>query len=429
MSGEAPTGRQYLCIDLKSFYASVECVDRGLDPMTTNLVVADLSRTEKTICLAVSPSMKALGVPGRCRVFEIPKGIKYIAAVPRMARYIERSADVYGVYLKYIAKEDIHVYSIDEAFFDVTHYLPYYGLPARALARQMMDEIQHRMGVSSAAGIGPNLYLAKVALDIEAKHSPDAIAELDEMSYRMRLWNHLPLTDFWRIGPGTERRLAALGIRTMGQLAAADEDSIYDAFGVDAELLLDHAWGVETTTIADIHAYIPKSSSISSGQVLSSDRTKTDALVLIKEMADSLSHELLGKGLVATGISLAILEGKAEGRISVSGSEKLDVPLTSNRELIAHAVGIYDRIVADGAHVRRIGLAYSTEPETAARQLSLDMDDERDGLLDRDRALQEATNAIRQKFGKNSLLKALDLTEGATARERNMQIGGHRSGQ
>ncbi|MBQ6395181.1 MAG: DNA repair protein [Atopobiaceae bacterium] len=424
-----PDVPSYLCIDLKSFYASIECIERGLDPFTTNLVVADLSRTEQTICLAVSPAMKKLGVPGRCRVFEIPKSIEYIAAPPRMSLYIERAAEIYGIYLKYFSKEDIHVYSIDEAFFDVTHYLPYYGMPARQLARQMMDEIQQRMGVSSAAGIGPNLFLAKVALDIEAKHSPDAIAESDEMSSRMRLWNHTPITDFWRIGKGTERRLAALGIHTMGQLAAADEESIYGIFGVDAELLLDHAWGVEPTTIADIHAYIPKSTSISSGQVLSSDRTKDDALVLIKEMADSLAHELLGKGLVATGLSLAILEGKAEGRISVSGSERLDAPLTSNRELIAPAVGIYDRIVAEGAHVRRIGLAYSTEPEDAARQLTLEMDDEQEELLERDRALQEATIAIRRKFGKNSLLKALDLTEGATARERNRQIGGHRSGE
>ena len=427
------TERTYLCIDLKSFYASIECAERGLDPATTNLIVADLSRTEKTICLAVSPAMKALGVPGRCRVFEIPKSIKYEVAPPRMALYVERAADVYAIYLRYFSKEDIHVYSIDEAFFDVTHYLAYYKMSARELARKMMDDIQKEMGVGSAAGIGPNLYLAKIALDIEAKHSPDAIAQLDEVSYRVRLWNHKPITDFWRIGPGTERRLAKMGIHTMGQVATANEEDLYREFGIDAELLYDHAWGVEPTTIADIRAYTPKNTSITSGQVLPDDRTKDAARILVNEMADSLSMELIRKDLLATGLSLGIRMGKAEGNAHVSGNAQTDIPTTSNRVLIEKALEIYERIVPDSCHVHGLNIAFSTKEPGEDSQMSLDLaleeEEERDELLDRDRALQEATVAIQDKFGKNSLLKAVDLSEGATKRERNATMGGHRSGE
>lgn len=264
-------GRTYMCIDLKSFYASVECVELGKDPMTTNLVVADRERSEKTICLAISPSMKKLGIKNRCRLFEIPKNVKYICAPPRMKKYIEYSAEVYGIYLKYIAKEDIHVYSIDEAFMDVTDYLPLYKMTARELAERMMADVKQELGITATAGIGSNLYLAKVALDITAKHVEDNIGYLNEELFRETLWRYQPLTDFWRIGNGTVRRLNSVGIMNMEDIAHADEDLLYKLFGVDAELLIDHAWGKECVTMADIKNYKPHSSSISSGQVLSRD--------------------------------------------------------------------------------------------------------------------------------------------------------------
>lgn len=298
--------RTYMCIDLKSFYASVECVQRGWDPMTTNLVVADLERTEKTICLAVSPAMKALGVPGRCRVFEIPKNIKYFAAPPRMQLYIDCSAEIYAIYLKYIAKEDIHVYSIDEVFMDVTEYLPMYRMTARELGKTIMNDILKSTGVTAACGIGTNLYLAKVALDITAKHVEDHIGELTEESYCQTLWNHKPLTDFWRIGRGLSQRLQNVGIYTMGDLAHADEDMLYRMFGVDAELMIDHARGRETTLMKDIKAYKSKTNSISSGQVLGCDADYETGKLLVKEMVDLLCLELVDKGLVTDSLTLYV---------------------------------------------------------------------------------------------------------------------------
>ena len=274
----------YLCIDLKSFYASVECVERGLDPMTTNLVVADPSRSEGTICLAVSPSMKALGVKNRCRVFEIPKSIDYIMAPPRLQKYIDYSAEIYGVYLNYISKDDIYVYSIDECFLDVTDYLKLYNKTPREMAVFLMGEITSQVGVRATCGIGTNLYLAKVALDITAKHSPDFIGELNEISYRETLWDHKPITDFWRVGRGTAKRLAKYGIYTMGDITEADEDLMYKVFGIDAELLIDHAWGLEPTTIKDIKAYKPKSNSLSRGQVLMRDYSFEEGRLIVKEM-------------------------------------------------------------------------------------------------------------------------------------------------
>ena len=261
----------YLCIDLKSFYASVECVARGLDPMTTNLVVADPERSEKTICLAITPAMKALGIKNRCRLFEIPKHVSYRIATPRMQKYIDTAADIYAIYLKYISKEDIHVYSIDEAFMDVTDYLPLYQISARQLGQRIMEDIYRTTGIRATCGVGTNLYLAKVALDIAAKHSDDFIGELDENTYRHTLWNHKPLTDFWRVGPGIAKKLEPFGIRTMKDIAEADEDFLYHLFGVDAELLIDHAWGKEPVTIADIKNYHSRTNCLTSGQVLSCD--------------------------------------------------------------------------------------------------------------------------------------------------------------
>ncbi|MBQ2503308.1 MAG: DNA repair protein, partial [Lachnospiraceae bacterium] len=263
--------RTYLCIDLKSFYASVECAERGLDPMTTRLVVADPTRTDKTICLAISPAMKALGIHNRCRVFEIPKGIDYIMAPPRMQKYLDYSAEIYGIYLKYISKQDIYVYSVDEAFMDVTEYLKLYGMTAKELGQRIMQDIYDTVHVRATCGIGSNLYLTKIALDITAKHAADFIGELDEESYCKTLWDHKPLTDFWRIGGGIARRLAPYGIYTMGDIARADEDLLYRLFGIDAELLIDHAWGREPVTIADIKNYHTRTKSITSGQVLMCD--------------------------------------------------------------------------------------------------------------------------------------------------------------
>ena len=280
--------RTYLCIDLKSFYASVECVERGLDPMKVNLAVADPERGTGTVCLAISPSMKALGVKNRCRVYEIPKNIEYIMAPPRMKLYINYSANVYAVYLKYLAKEDIHVYSIDEAFLDVTQYLALYRLTARELAVTIMEDIRMATGITAAAGIGTNLYLAKVALDIMAKHVADNIGCLDEELYRSMLWDHTPLTDFWRVGAGTQKRLRHVGIMTMGDIAHAQEDMLYNMFGVDAELLIDHAWGRESATMEDIKAYQPQSNSLSCGQALLRDYTFEEGRLIVKEMVDSL---------------------------------------------------------------------------------------------------------------------------------------------
>ena len=281
--------KAYLCIDLKSFYASVECVERGLDPMTTRLVVADPTRTDKTICLAVSPALKALGVKNRCRVFEIPKTIDYIMAPPRLQKYIDYSAEIYGIYLKYISKDDIYVYSIDECFMDITKYLKLYNKTPRKMAMFLMDEITREVGVRATAGIGTNLYLAKVALDITAKHAPDFIGELDEMSYRTKLWDHKPITDFWRIGPGTARRLAKYGIYTMGDITLADEDLLYKVFGIDAELLIDHAWGYEPTEIKHIKAHKPKTNSLSRGQVLMRDYKFDEGRLIVKEMMELLA--------------------------------------------------------------------------------------------------------------------------------------------
>ena len=301
-----PSQKQYLVIDLKSFYASVECVERGLDPMKAKLVVADLTRTEKTICLAVSPALRALGVPGRCRVFEIPKNLTYEVAPPRMALYVERSADVYSVYLKYIAPEDIHVYSIDEAFIDVTPYLSLYGCTARELGEKIRADVAKTTGIPATCGLGPNLYLAKIALDITAKHSPNFFGELDEESYKLKLWNHKPLCDFWHIGAGIQKRLAAMNIHTMGQLAMAPTEPLYKEFGVDAEILIDHAWGIEPTTIADIKSYKSQSHSVSTAQVFDHNRDTEGARLIFKEMVEALTLELVTQKLVCSSIGIYI---------------------------------------------------------------------------------------------------------------------------
>ncbi len=418
--------RMYLCIDLKSFYASVECVERGLDPMTTNLVVADPQRSEKTICLAISPSMKALGIKNRCRVFQIPKGVKYIMASPRMKRYIEYSADIYGIYLKYIAKEDIHVYSIDEAFLDVTEYLNLYRMSARELAVQIMTDIKESMGIVATAGIGTNLYLAKVALDITAKHVEDNIGYLDEELFRRTLWRHQPLTDFWRIGPGTVRRLSSMGILNMEDIAHADEELLYDMFGIDAELLIDHAWGRESTTMADIKSYKPKNNSLSSGQVLARDYSYEECELVVKEMTDALCLEMAARGMTTKSITLMIGYSNELGLEPVSGTASLDTNTSSYRLIIPRVLEVYERIVEKDFSIRRLNLSCNGVTEDTYEQYNLFTDYE---ALERDKKLQKATLEIKNRFGKNALLRGMDLQEAATTMERNRQIGGHKSGE
>ncbi len=418
--------RIYICIDLKSFYASVECRERGLDPMTTNLVVADPERTDKTICLAVSPAMKALGVPGRCRLFEIPEGIAYQIAPPRMQLYIDYSAEIYSIYLKYVAKEDIHVYSIDEVFMDVTDYLVMYRMTAKDLGITIMKDIYETTGITATCGIGTNLYLAKVALDITAKHVEDHIGILDEESYCRTLWNHRPLTDFWRVGRGIAGRLATQGIYTMGQLAKADEDMLYRLFGVDAELLIDHAWGRETTTMADIKCYRARTNSISSGQVLPRDYSFEEGRLIVKEMTDLLSLELVDKGLVTDSITLHVGYSNRHNVKPAHGTTTMTVTTSSARQLIAYTEKLYEKIVSRDYPVRRMTVTCNRVIDEAYRQYDLFTDP---GELEKEHQLQKAMLDIKGKYGKNAILKGMNLEKGATTRERNLQIGGHKSGK
>lgn len=418
--------RIYLCIDLKSFYASVECVERGLDPLTTNLAVADPERSEKTICLAISPSMKALGIKNRCRVFQIPKNVKYIMAPPRMKLYIDYSADIYAIYLKYIAKEDIHVYSIDEAFLDVTHYLSLYQLTAKELAVQIMADIKENTGITATAGIGTNLYLAKVALDITAKHARDNTGYLDEKLYQKTLWNHRPLTDFWRVGAGTVKRLGSMGILTMGDIAHADEDMLYRMFGVDAELLIDHAWGRESTTMEDIKAYKPKSNSLSSGQVLSRDYSFEECELIVKEMTDALCLDLADKGLVTQSFTLMIGYSNELGIKPATGTASMTVTTNSYQVIIPYVLELYERIVQRDKPIRRLSVTCNGVVSEVYEQYDLFTDY---AVIERDRKLQKAALEIKRRFGKNALIRGMDLQRAGTTVERNQQIGGHKSGE
>lgn len=415
----------YLCIDLKSFYASVECVERGWDPLTASLVVADPERSEKTICLAVSPALKQMGVPNRCRVFQIPKEIPYKMAPPRMQLYIDYAAEIYGVYLKYIAKEDIQVYSIDEAFLDVTDYLHLYQMTAMELGRKIMQDILDTTKIPAACGVGTNLYLAKVALDIMAKHETDRIAYLDEARYREKLWKHKPLTDFWRVGRGTVERLSNMGICTMEEIAHARESLLYKAFGIDAELLIDHAWGREPVTIADIKAYRPKNTSFSSGQVLPRDYEYEEGVLVVKEMADLLCLDLVDQGLVTSHISLVIGYSNQKCFEPAKGSTTLRSATSSNRRLLSYVEQLYRRIVRPGAYIRRITLTYTGVMAEDYQQFDLFSDPEE---TEKDVKAQRAAISIKQRYGKNAILKGMNLEESATTIERNGQIGGHKSG-
>lgn len=416
----------YLVIDLKSFYASVECVDRNLDTMTTKLVVADPERGDKTICLAITPAMKALGIRNRCRVFEIPKGIDYIMAEPRMKRYIEYAADIYSIYLKYVSKEDIHVYSIDEAFLDVTKYLEFYQMSAHELGQCIIADIYEMVGVRATCGIGTNLYLAKVALDITAKHAEDFIGYLDEERYQKLLWNHRPLTDFWRVGAGIARRLEPYGIRTMGDIAGTDEDFLYKLFGIDAELLIDHAWGRESTTMADIKSYRAKTSCITSGQVLMCDYDFEDGKLVVKEMVDQLCLELVEKKLITESITLQVGYSNSLHMDAARGTISLPVETNADCVVIPAVVVLYEQIVNPAYPVRRINLVCNRVVPEEYRQYSLFVDGNEQ---ERSRKLQTTVLDIKRRFGKNAILKGMDLGEHATAMERNRQIGGHKSGE
>ena len=414
---------QFICIDLKSFYASVECVERGLDPFKVNLIVADPTRTEKTICLAASPAIRNLGVSSRCRVFEIPKNIKYIMAAPRMRLYIRYSARIYGIYLKYFAPEDIHVYSVDEAFIDVTHYLALYKKTARELTLTVLQDIKDTTGLTATGGIGTNLYLAKIALDITAKHAADFIGELTEESYKETLWDHQPLTDFWMVGRGTVQRLARVGIFTMRDIAMADEALLFRLFGVNAELLMDHAWGIEPVTMADIKNYRAKTQSISSGQVLARDYNDKDCRLIVKEMCDLLCLELVKQHKITDSISLMLGFSFNTGRKPIGASEKLTVTTSSNRILTDAVIAIYDRIVDPGLYYRRVHITFSDLKDETFEQTDLFTDP---NVMVKDRKLQQAALDIKERYGKNAILKGMNLEEAGTTIERNDQVGGHR---
>ncbi len=490
----------YLAIDLKSFYASVECVERGLDPLDTHLVVADEKRTEKTICLAVTPALKAYGIPGRVRLFEVMQKaeminrerlrkngyhafsgasasakaletdaslqLQYLVAPPQMAHYIQISTQIYQIYLRYVAPEDIHVYSIDEVFIDISSYLKMYHCTPRALAERMIKAVLRETGITATVGIGSNLYLAKVAMDIVAKHMPAdqdgvRIAQLDEISYRKQLWDHQPLTDFWRIGNGYQKKLMDSYLYTMGDIARCslqNEDKLYRLFGVNAELLIDHAWGWEPCTIADIKAYRPENHSISQGQVLSCPYSRSKARLIVKEMTDQLVLDLVGKGLAADQVTLTvgydgasvpddyhgILQKDRYGKKipkQAHGSRKLEYTTDSFQEILKAVLELFDQITDEKLMVRRMYVVANhvipaaEVPEERPVQLNLFEDaaaiqqaqEHRKMALEREHRLQKTLLAIKGRYGKNAILKGMNFQEGATARERNGQVGGHRA--
>ena len=501
------TGRTYIAIDLKSFYASVECMERGLDPLTTNLVVADASRTEKTICLAVSPSLKAYGISGRARLFEVVERVKevnaerrrkagclseksfnanelaadpsrevdYLIAPPRMAKYIQVSTQIYNVYLKYIAPEDIHVYSIDEVMMDVTNYLQTYHMTAQELAKVMISDVLHTTGITATAGIGSNLYLCKVAMDIMAKHvQPDKdgvrIAELDEMSYREQLWEHRPLTDFWRVGLGYAKKLEAIGIYTMGDVARCsigkpneyyNEELLYRMFGINAELLIDHAWGWEPCRMQDIKAYRPETNSVCSGQVLQCPYSFEKARLVVREMVEAVALDLLEKKLVTDQLTLTVgydIENTAGGTYHgeivadrygrkipkhAHGTANLPRKTSSARSITDAVLGVYDAKVNPKLSIRRLTITANRlvgedtaqqEPEAPVQFNLFDNVEvqeqrlqEEEAKLKRERKIQEAMLDIKKKFGKNAILNGGSYLDGATAKERNKQIGGHKA--
>lgn len=416
--------RFYLCIDQKSFYSSVECHERGLDAMTTDLVVADPSRGRGTICLAVSPSLKKKGVRNRCRVYEIPGQLEYIMAPPRMQLYIDYAAKIYGIFLRYISKDDIHVYSIDEAFLDVTPYLALYRTDARSLSLRIMGDLLKELGLPSSCGIGTNLYLTKIALDITAKHAKDRVGFLDEELYRKTLWKHQPLTDFWQIGHGTERRLHSMGIYTMQDITMVDPIYLRKAFGVDSEILIDHAWGRESVTMQEIKAYTVNRHSLSSGQVLLRDYAYAEALLIVKEMAELSCLDLVDRHLVTNSLSLYV--GYTKDTLPPSrGTITMTVTTSSSRIITSYFVKLYERITDRIIPIRRIILNFNDVIPEELEQFDLFTDPD---TIIRDRAMQRAILELQKKYGKGVVLKGMNLLPEGTARERVHQIGGHKNG-
>ena len=422
-------GRQksFICIDLKSFYASVECVERGLDPFKTNLVVADPTRSQSTICLAITPAMKKLGVKNRCRIHEIPAGIEYITAMPRMQLYIDYSARIYSIYLRYISKEDIHVYSIDECFMDVTNYLSLYHMTEKEMAVELMDAVMKETGITATAGIGTNLYLAKVAMDIVAKHVEDHIGILNEISYRQQLWDHRPLSDFWRIGSRTEKKLAGYGIHTMGDIAytsVTSEDWLYKMFGIDAELLIDHAWGLESCDIHDIKNYHTEEHSLSNGQVLMRNYSFEEAAVVVREMTDVLVLDLVSKGLITGSVTLWIAYDHRYERPSSHGTVRLTSLTNSSSTIMDEVDKLYQKITDRHTGIRRIEICANRVMPEGYLQYDLFTDP---AAVEKEKNLQQAILDVKKKYGKNAIMRGANLLDCSTYRERNNQIGGHRA--
>ncbi|MCD7839315.1 MAG: DNA repair protein [Erysipelotrichaceae bacterium] len=411
----------YLCIDLKSFYASVECVERGLDPFKINLVVADPTRGGGAITLAATPAIKKLGVSSRGRIYQIPKNIEYITATPRMTLYMQYAAKIYSIFLKYISCDDIHVYSIDESFLDITSYLSLYQMTPKELAKAILDDIMEETGITATVGIGSNLFLTKVALDIQAKHAPDNMAYLDEDIYRQTLWHHQPLTDFWMVGPGTMRRLNDIGILDMCGVAHEDEKLLYKIFGVNAEYLIDHAWGREPVTIADIKAYQPISNSISNSQVLFEDYNYQNAYLVMKEMVDLNVLTLVERHLVTDHIALYV--GYSKNIIKPSrGSKKITVTTNSTKLLMEEFKYLFKRIVNPDYPIRQIGISFGNVKDELYEQFNLFTDIED---IEKEKRVQEAMIDIRNKYGKNAVLKGMNFYDKATTRKRNTLVGGH----
>ena len=411
-------------IDMKSFFASVECVERGLNAMTTKLVVADLSRTEKTICLAVSPALKNLGVRNRCRLFEIPKDIDYIVAPPRMSKYIQYAAEIYGIYLKYISKDDIHVYSIDECIIDVTDYLHLYKLRAKAFAQLLMDEIGKKLGLPSTVGIGSNMYLAKIALDITAKHAPDRIGWLDEEKFKKTLWNHTPITDFWGISSGTAKRLAKYGVVDMEGITKLKEDLLYDEFGINAELLIDHAWGKETCLMSDIKAYKSKAHSISASQILPFNYTFAEAKLVMTEMIQNGCYDLFRQHYVTELVHIYV--GYGDDKTGDKGTVRMNVATNLFSIIGEYVDKLFDKVVDKNKPIRRLGYDFENVMPQSEERYDLFTNLE---SIEKEKKMVESVLELQHKFGKNSILKGLDLKDKATQRERNETIGGHRSGE
>jgi len=417
--------RCYFVIDMKSFFASVECAERGLDAMTTKLVVADESRTDKTICLAVSPAMKALGVKNRCRLFEIPKNLDYIIAPPRMKKYIEYAAEIYGIYLKYIDKSDIHVYSIDECFIDATDYLKIYNTKAKDFAQKLTYEILEKLGIPATVGIGTNMYLAKIALDITAKHSPDRVGWLTEEKFKKELWKHKPLKDFWGISEGTIKRLAKYGIYDMEGISKADENLLYKEFGVNAELLIDHSNGRETCLMSDIKSYKSKSKSISSSQILPCNYNYKDAKLVMREMIETGCYNLFRQGFVTQLIHLYIGYGDVRDE-GTKGMTRMNVTTNLYSIIGKYTDELFDKIVDKSRPIRRIGYDFSDLMSEENEQYDFFTDINK---VEKDKKLIKSILDLQDKFGKNTILKGHDLEENATQIERNNSIGGHKSGE